>query len=64
MVVQSLIYTQQKNYPDFACTVEDYMAFPGILMLSGHHRQPRQKLYWSLDPNFECSLAREAMPKN
>ena len=40
------------------------MAFAGILLLSGHRRQPRQESYWSLDPNFECSVVREAMPQN
>ena len=63
MAEQSLTYAQQNNYLDFNCSVEDYMAFTGILMLSGHRRQPRQELYWSLDPNFECPLVREAMPK-
>ena len=64
MAEQSWLYAQQKNYLDFKCTEKDYMAFTGILLLSGHRKYPRQNLYWSLDPNFECSLAREAMPKN
>ena len=64
MAEQSLLHAQQKNYLDFKCTEKDYMAFTGILLLSGHRKNPRQNLYWSLDPNFECSLAREAMPKN
>ena len=60
MAEQSLIYAQQKNYLNFNCMVEDCMAFTGILLLSGHCRQPRQELYWSLDPNFECQLVRDA----
>ena len=57
-------YAQQKNYLDFNCIAEDYMVFTGILLLSGHRRQPREELYWSLDPNFDCPLVREAMTKN
>ena len=64
MAEQSLICAQQKNYLDFNCAVEDYMAFRGILLLLGHRRQPRQELYWSLDPNFRCSFVGEAMLKH
>ena len=32
MAEQSLTYAQQNNYLDFNCSVEDYMAFTGILM--------------------------------
>ena len=55
MAEQSLLYAQQKNYLDFKCTEKDYMAFTGILLLSGHRKYPRQILYWSLDPNFESA---------
>ena len=41
MAAQNLIYAQQKYYLDFNNTVEDYMAFTGILLLSGHRRQPK-----------------------
>ena len=38
---QSQIYAAQKNDPSFHCTIEDYMVFVGILLLSGHHPYPR-----------------------
>ena len=61
---QSQIYAAQKNDPSFHCTIEDYMVFVGILLLSGHRPYPRQELYWSLHPNFDCPIIREAMSKN
>ena len=48
----------------FMCGPDDYKAFVGILLLSGHRCYPRQELFWSLDPNFDCPIVREAMPKN
>ena len=61
---QSQIYAAQKNDPSFHWTIEDYMIFVGILLLSGHRPYPRQELYWSLHPNFDCPIIREAMSKN
>ena len=40
------------------------MVFVGILLFSGHRPYPRQELYWSLHPNFDCPIIREAMSKN
>ena len=40
------------------------MVFVGILLLSGHRPYPRQELYWSLHPNFDCPIIRKAMSKN
>ena len=61
---QSQIYAAQKNDPSFYCTIEDYMVFVGILLLSGHRSYPRQELYRSLHPNFDCPIIWEAMSKN
>ena len=63
---QSQICAAQKNDPSFHCTIEDYMVrvFVGILLLSGHRPYPRQELYWSLHPNFDCPIIKEAMSKN
>ena len=61
---QSQIYAAQKNDPSFHCIIEDYMVFVGIFLLSGHCPYPRQELYWSLHPNFDCTIIREAVFKN
>ena len=61
---QSQIYVAQKNDPSFHRTIEDYMVFVGIVLLSGHCPYPRQDLYWSLHPKFDFPIIRKAMSKN
>ena len=63
MAKQSMIFSQQQNKLGFSCMAEDYMALVGILLLLQHYRHLRQKLHWSLDPNTDCFLVKEAMPK-
>ena len=47
MAEQSQIYASQKNENNFICNSEDYKAFIGVLLLSGHRSHPRQESYWS-----------------
>ena len=59
---QSLIYAQKHNHSN--CDAQDYMAFAGISLSSGHSKYPGQELCSSLESNFECALIREAKTKH
>ena len=61
MSTQSNIYALQKNDQTFKSTPEDYKAFTGILILSGHRPYSRQELYWSNDEHFCCPLVGNCM---
>jgi hypothetical protein len=42
---QTILYAQQKNNHEFLVSIEEIKNFTGILLLSGYHKLPRQKLY-------------------
>lgn len=65
MIVQySKLYADQKNKHDFELTVEDLKTFLGILILSGYHTLPRERLYWSFDEDCHVNIVTEAMTRN
>ena len=61
---ETIRYARQKNDNNFECSEEDLKLFSAVLILSGHRTYPRQTLYWSTDPNFECSFVRNSITKN
>jgi hypothetical protein len=42
---QTILYARQKNNHEFLVSIEEIKNFTGILLLSGYHKLPRQKLY-------------------
>ncbi|KAH8040390.1 hypothetical protein HPB51_010170 [Rhipicephalus microplus] len=46
IIIQTDSYAKQKNEHGFSLDLDELKKFIGILMLSGYHSLPRQKLYW------------------
>nr|XP_023013431.1 piggyBac transposable element-derived protein 2-like [Leptinotarsa decemlineata] len=58
---QTNLYSTQKNNHSFSV---DLKIFFGILLLSGYHRLPREKLYWSLGEDLGVAFVSNAMSRN
>lgn len=64
IVDESNRYAQQKNNSSFKLDVEDLDVFVGILLLSGYHSLPRERLYWSRDEDVKISFVSSYMARN
>ena len=53
-----------KNKSDFVLGVDDIKSFLGILLLSGYHKLPSERHYWSNDEDLGVSLVKAAMSRN
>ena len=60
---QSQIYAAQKNDPSFHCTIEDYMVFVGILLLSGHRPYRGNNCIGVYIPTLTVQLLGKPCPK-
>lgn len=63
IIVQSGTYAKQKNEHGFSLTSDDLKKFLGILLLSGYHRLPSQRMYWSLDEDVGVPCVFRCMPR-
>ncbi|KAF2881779.1 hypothetical protein ILUMI_24394 [Ignelater luminosus] len=52
VVDQTLLYALQKDDHTFTLTTSELRNFLGILFLTGYHKLPRERLYWSFDKNI------------
>lgn len=57
-------YAAQKNMHDFKVSVDELKTFFGILLLTGYHSLPRERLYWSLDEDCNVPIVSNAMSRN
>ncbi|XP_030753599.1 piggyBac transposable element-derived protein 2-like [Sitophilus oryzae] len=64
MIEQSIIYSRQKNNHDFFATMEEMKIFIGILLLSGYHKLPQQRMYWSLDEDLGVKIVSGSISRN
>lgn len=64
LVQQSNLYASQNNRHDFSVTTKDIQIFLGVLFFSGYHKLPRERLYWSLDEDFDTKLVYNAISRN
>ena len=64
IVDQSILYARQKNNHTFSLTIEELKNFFGILFLTGYHRLPRERLYWSLDEDLHVEIVSQCMARN
>lgn len=65
MVIQyTKLYAFQNNKHNFVITVEELKTFFGILLLTGYHSLPRERMYWSLDDDCSMTIITKAMPRN
>ena len=52
VVLQSTTYASQNNYHTSQFLVEQLQKFIVILLLSGYHSLPQERIYWSKDKTF------------
>nr|CAH7757782.1 unnamed protein product [Callosobruchus chinensis] len=64
IVTQTNIYSTQKNDHQFFVSSPDIKLFIAILLLTGYHELPRQRLYWSLEEDTLVSFVSNAMSRN
>ena len=57
IIEQSNVYANRdKNNPQFSLDASKLMRFIGIHILSGYHRLPNEKFYWSKDPDMQVRI--------
>ena len=61
---QTLLYATQKNIHRFSSTNNCLRKFFGVLLFSGYHKLPSERLYWSLEEDFKVDIVRNSMPRN
>lgn len=61
---QSTIYAGQNNRHDSFFTKDELRKFLGILILTGYHKLPSERSYWSLDDDLGVPLVSECMSRN
>lgn len=64
VVDQTLLYARQKNDHTFTLTTNELKNFLGILFLTGYHKLPRERLYWSLDEDLHVNVVSNCMSRN
>ncbi len=65
IIQQSELYAHRdKNNPQFTLERVSLWKFTGTVILSGYHRLPQEKLYWSKDSDVGVDIVREALTKN
>jgi DNA excision repair protein ERCC-6 len=64
LITESTRYAKSKNKHDFDIGEDDLCAFIGILLLTGYHSLPNEKLYWSKAEDVAVPLAAGRMPRN
>ncbi|GBP89343.1 PiggyBac transposable element-derived protein 3 [Eumeta japonica] len=60
----TLLYAGQNNRHGFMLDRDDLCRFLGILILSGYHRLPRERQYWSYDEDLGVPLVARSMSRN
>lgn len=53
-----------KNNPDFSIDVEELKVFLGILLFSGYHHVPSERMFWSRDEDLGIAIVQKAMSRN
>ena len=63
-VEQTNKYALQKGNRNFSVTKDEICVFLGIVLLSGYHSLPNEKLYWWNDEDVSVPAAFERMSRN
>lgn len=64
IVDQTMKYASQHNMHRFSITAEELKVFIGILLFSGYHSLPRERMYWQLDEDTHLPLISNNMSRN
>ena len=62
LIDPSVLYARQKNRHEFTCTISEMKSFIGLLF-TGYHKLSQEKLYWSLDPDCNTAIMRQALSR-
>ena len=63
LIDQSVLYAGQTNMHEFTCTISEIKSFIGFLLFNGYHKLPQEKLCWSLDPDCNTAIVRQALSR-
>nr|XP_023030081.1 piggyBac transposable element-derived protein 2-like [Leptinotarsa decemlineata] len=64
LVRETNTYSTQKNDHEFFVSETDMKIFIGILLLSGYHRLPHERLYWCVDDDVRVSFVANVISRN
>ena len=65
IVIHTNLYAKrEKNQPHFSVSHDEIRVFLGILLLSGYHKLPEERHYWSTQPDLGVPIVASAMTRN
>ncbi|CAK1596423.1 unnamed protein product [Parnassius mnemosyne] len=64
IIRNTLLYAGQKNRHGFEIDQDDMRRFLGVLILSGYHKLPRERQYWSYDEDLGIPLVTNSISRN
>lgn len=64
IVQESNRYASQNNNHGFTVTENEIKVFIAILLISGYHHLPRERLYWSNDEDLRVPIVSNSMSRN
>lgn len=64
IVEQTNLYSTQKNNHSFFVSNVDIKTFIGLLLFTGYHKLPRERLYWNLDEDLQVPLISNSLSRN
>ena len=64
IVSESIRYARHCNCTDFRFTANDLDTFNAVLLFSGYHSLPQQKLYWERNTDVLTPMVHESISKN
>lgn len=65
IIEETLRYAHNvKNDASFRLDIAELKCFIGILLLSGYHQVPSERMYWSAEPDLGLSIVQEGMTRN
>jgi hypothetical protein len=63
IVKETIRYAQQKNNTQFSLDSADLDVFVGIILLSGYHSLPRERMYWNRDEDVKIPFVSSRMSR-
>lgn len=64
IVNESVKYARQNNNTSFSLDMSDLDVFIGIMLLTGYHSLPRERMYWCRDEDVQITYVSSKMSRN
>lgn len=64
IIAESVKYARQKNNTSFTLDKSDLDVFIGIMLLTGYHSLPRERMYWCRDEDVQIPYVSSKMSRN